>query len=145
MNRRRLEVQFCVLNDITRRYGPHPTSDLLGVDYFRPVSADTEFPYTIPRLDLFVRFLVARLGPTEIAVRVRRLKDDGTNGERVAELRTVVPFDPADTVMERVFRLVNVPCTGEGRYAVRVCRHARRGWKGLRWRVLGTDYFLVQR
>ena len=84
MNRRRLEVQFCVLNDITRRYGPHPTSDLLGVDYFRPVPADTEFPYTMPRLDLFVRFLVARLGPTEIAVRVRRLKDDGTNGERVA-------------------------------------------------------------
>jgi hypothetical protein len=114
------------------------------VDYRRQVPPDTEFPYTVPQLDLFVRFFVASLGPTNIAVRVWRLNDDGTSREKVSELQTAVPFAPDELVREHTFRLVNVPLTGEGQYVVRVCRPVRL-WKGSGWRVLGTDYFFVTR
>lgn len=70
MSRPRPDVQLCVLCHTARRYGPHPTWDLLGVDYTHTVPPDAEFPRYLPRLDLFVRFLVANLGPTDIAVRV---------------------------------------------------------------------------
>ncbi len=52
----RLRVQHCVVNVTTRQYGPIPTSDILGVDYFHTVPADTEFPRTLGKLELFVRF-----------------------------------------------------------------------------------------
>lgn len=145
MSRPRLDVQLCVLCHTARRYGPHPTWDLLGIDYTQKVSPDAEFPIFVPRLDLFVRFLVANVGPTGIAVRVWRLYDDGTNREKVGKLQTVVPFAPDELVREHTFRLVNVPLTGEGQYAVRMCRRIRHRWKGVRWRVLGADYFFVER
>jgi hypothetical protein len=138
-------MQLCVVNRATRQYGSHPTSDLLGVDYWYAVPPDTEFPWTIPRLDLFVRFLVAGLGPTAISVRVFRLADDGGVLARMCEYQFTVPFDPADRVREQSFRLPNVPLTGEGLYAVRVGRPFRHRWKGPRWRPLGTDYFYVVR
>jgi hypothetical protein len=63
----RLRVQHCVVNMTTRQYGPHPTSDLLGVDYFHTVPADTEFPRTLSKLELFVRFI----GTGGVAGRIR--------------------------------------------------------------------------
>ncbi len=82
MSDKRLDVQFCVLSRTIRRYGPHPTADLLGVDYTYTVPPDTEFPREIAHLDLYARFLVAGLGPTAVAVRVVRLDDDGIIRER---------------------------------------------------------------
>jgi hypothetical protein len=145
MSGRRLDVQVCLLNATTRRYGPHPTSDLLGVDYRMAVPPDTEFPRVVPRLDLFVRFVVAGVGPTEIEIRVIRLDDDGSVRERVSSFRHTVPFAPTERVREHSFRLANVRLTGEGLYAVRIGRRVRAGWRGVRWRTLGSDYFYVVR
>ena len=58
----RLRIQHCIINRITRQYGPHPTSDLLGVDYFHTISADVEYPYVVSQLELFVvRSLLLRI------------------------------------------------------------------------------------
>ncbi len=52
-----LHVQYCVLTTVTRQYGSRPTSDLLGVDYYQTVPADTEFPRRLGTRVLFVRFV----------------------------------------------------------------------------------------
>jgi hypothetical protein len=145
MSRPRLDVQFCVLCHTARRYGPHPTWDLLGVDYTYAVPSDKEFPATCPHIDLFVRFLVKDLGPTDIAVRVWWLHPDGTNREHVSHHVFPVPFNPALLVREDAFRLANIHLPGEGMYTVRVCKQVRHRWKGFRWRVMGSDYFRVMR
>lgn len=144
MSRPRLDVQLCAVNTTTHQYGPDPPSNnLLGVDFLRAVPPDTEFPRTLGRLDVFVRFFVAHLESTTIAVRVWHLNPDGTDRERVNEYLFEVPFQPSEIFRDRVFRLVNVRLPGEGDYAVRVCRRARHKWKRDRWRVLATDYFRV--
>jgi hypothetical protein len=120
-------------------------ADLLGVGYTYTVPPDTEFPREIPRADVYVRFLVAGLGPTEIEVRVIRLDEQGETLQRVADHKYLVPFAPTERVREHVFRLANVRLTGEGVYAVRVGRRVRHRWKGMWWRTLGIDYFSVVR
>lgn len=145
MSRPRLDVQFCALCRTARRYGSHPTWDLLGLDYTQQFPPDTEFPRVIPRLDLFVRFLVAGGGPAGIAVRVWWLYPNGMDRERVLHRPFSVMLDPTAPVREDVFRLVNIPVPGEGLYAVRVCRRVRHRWKGLRWRVMKSEFFQVVR
>jgi hypothetical protein len=54
-------------------------------------------------------------------------------------------FDPTLFVREEVFRIANINLPGEGLYSVRVCKHVKHRWKGLRWRVMGSDYFRVVR
>ncbi len=145
MARKRLDVHYCVLNTLTRRYGPTQTSDLLGVEYRYRVPPDTEFPRLISSIDLFTRFYLVGVGPTEIAVFVVRLDEDGRDLERVGRFRKVLPFDPADEVRDFVFRLARINLTGTGVYAVRVCRKAKHRWRGHVWKRLGTDYFRVVR
>lgn len=148
MSRPRVFVQLCVVNMTTHQYGPHPTSNLLGVDYFRAYPPDTEFPRTIGRLDLFVRFLLRppnATDPFEIAVHVHRLNPDGTDRQQVNNFRFPVQVGQDAVAHDHVFRLVNIQIPGEGQYAVRVCRWGRHSWKGEGWRVLATDYFLVIR
>jgi hypothetical protein len=145
MNRPRLDVQVCLLSRVTRQYGPHPTSDLLGVDYTYTVPGYLEFPRRIPMTDLFVRFAVAEIGPTPIQIRVYRIDDDGSVMNRSSNFRFVVPFSPTDRVREHVFRLPNIRLPGTGLYAVKVGRVVRHRWRGLRWRTMATDYFLVER
>jgi len=143
MRRPRVTVQLCVVNKLTRQYGPEPDSDLLGVSFLRSYSPDTEFPRTVRRLDVFVRFFLSNAGSTRIAVRVWRLNSDGSNRERVNEYFFDVAFQRDEVFRDRVFRLINVRLPGEGDYAVRVCRQFRHKWRGERWRVLATDFFRV--
>ena len=145
MSRTRLEVQQCVLCHTARRYGPGPTWDLLGIDYTQRLPPDAEFPFHLPRADLFVRFLVTNGGPVEMAVRVWWLYPDGTNCGRMHDYRSTVAFPAGTVTHEHPFRLVNIPLRGEGLYTVRVCQRKRHRWKGPRWRVLGADYFHVVR
>src|SRR5688500_15573374 len=67
---RRVRVHHFVANLTTRQYGPHPTSDLLGVDYIHDVPADAEFPRTILRMDLFTRFYLEQARPCEFFAQV---------------------------------------------------------------------------
>ncbi|VTU01529.1 unnamed protein product [Gemmataceae bacterium] len=144
----RLRVQLCVVNATTRQYGPNPTSDLLGVDYFRTVPADTEFPRTVGKLELFVRFFGTDGAPGCVRVTVARLNPDGTTRDLVYLRR----FDLAaagvrgSVILDKGFKLLNVLVPGEGTYAVRVLRRVRRRWNGRStWRVLGVDYLRIAR
>lgn len=144
----RLRVQHCVVNMTTRQYGPNPTSDLLGVDYFHTVPADTEFPRTAGKLELFVRFF----GTDGIAGRVRiavsHLNPDGTDRELVYRRLSDLPASGVRglVVLDRGFKLVTILIPGEGTYAVRVTRRVRRPWEAKPgWRVLAADYLYIAR
>jgi hypothetical protein len=52
-------------------------SDLFGVSHWRDVPADTEFPYTVPRMNLFTRFYLLRPRPMDFRVRIRWLDAPG--------------------------------------------------------------------
>lgn len=143
----RLAVQHCVVNTTTRQYGPHPTSDLLGGDYFHTVPADTEFPRAA-KVELFVRFFGLNLPPVWVRVEVVYLNPDGTDRELVYRRRFDLPFtgEAGRVVMDRGFKLLNVRLPGEGEYAVRVLRRVRRRFAArAEWRVLAGEYFAVTR
>lgn len=144
----RLRVLHCLLSRVIRQYGPHPTSDLLGVDYYRTVPADTEFPVLLNPLEVFVRFLGAGGIRGRVWILVSYLNPDGSDRRVIyrkpAALPTVV--STGDVVLERSFKLVGVSLPGEGVYAVRVARRSRRAWDlRSRWRILRADYFQLTR
>jgi hypothetical protein len=142
---KRLDVHYCVLNTLTRRYGPNQTSDLLGVEYQYRVPPDTEFPKLVFKMDLFTRFFLAGVGPTELAIRIIRHDADSEFLHVVNDYRFVVPFDPAMRVYDHVFRLTQVRLTGTGQYTIQIGRQIRHRWRGLRWRRIGTEFFEVTR
>jgi hypothetical protein len=90
----RLRVQHCLVNQTTRQYGQNPTSDLLGVDYFHTVPPDTEFPRTVGKLELFVRFFgtdgigVGSASPLLTSVRTERTEKSFTAGGSIFPART---------------------------------------------------------
>lgn len=144
----RVRVQHCIVNATTRQYGPNPTSDLLGVDYFHTVPADTEFPLTLGKLELFVRFFGSNGIAGRVRVTVSRLYSDGSDRQLVYRraFNISTPGVTGGVVLDRGFKLINVLIPGEGTYAVRVMRGGRRSWEAKRrWRVLATEYFLISR
>jgi hypothetical protein len=132
----RVAVHHFVANLTTRQYGPHPTSDLLGVDYVHSVPADTEFPRWLAKVDLFTRFYLTAAKPTEFLIRVSWR--DAPSSRQPCR-RTYGPFTilfaPTDVVHDHAFRLVNVQLDGPGRYDV-FLYHRRRTKRGPRWRRL---------
>lgn len=144
----RLRVQHCVVNLTTRQYGPNPTSDLLGVDYFHTVPADTEFPRSLRKLELFVRFFGTDGAAGRVRVTVTRLWPDGSDRELVYRRLFDVSVQGASgaVVLDRGFKLVDGLVPGEGVYAVRVARRVRRPWEAkARWRVLAADHIAITR
>jgi hypothetical protein len=138
----------CLVSRVIRQYGPNPTSDLLGVDYFVDVPADTEFPKRIGPLELFVRFVGVNGIRGRVRVVVSYLNPDGSDRQvmfrKVYPLPTVVAA--GDVILARGFKLVDLDVPGEGTYAVRVARRVRRPWEAKAGRrVLGADYFQVRR
>lgn len=144
----RVRVQHCILNATTRQYGPHPTSDLLGVDYFLTVPADTEFPKRLGKLELFVRFFGDDGITGRVRVTITRLYASGADRELVYRNRFDIstPVVGGLIVPDRSFKMMNVLLPGEGTYAVRVARGVRRPWEAKRgWRVLAVEYFHIAR
>ncbi|MFO0847003.1 MAG: hypothetical protein U0871_00380 [Gemmataceae bacterium] len=143
MSRPRLLAHVVVVSADVSRWGG--TTTLIGVDYAHQLPADTEFPRTVRKLDVFTRFFVYGGGPETVRVEVWWLSPDGTDRQLVHGYNHEVPFDPTESVRDWVFRLTNVRLPGEGRYAVRVCRLVRTRARGLHWRPLRADYFQVAR
>ena len=144
----RLRVRHCVVNRTTRQYGPNPTSDLLGVEYFHTVPADTEFPRALGKLELFVRFFGTDGVAGRVRITVSLLNPDGTDRELVYRKVFDLPTSAVrgSVVLDRGFKLLNVLVTGEGTYTVRVARRVRRRWASRPvWRVLGVDFLSVRR
>lgn len=146
MSRPRFSVLLCVVNQTTRQYGPYPTSDLLGVDYFYRVPANTEFPKWVPKLELFVRFVGHDVTPATVSVAIVRLHPDGTDRDEVYRKRFAVPFSgqPGQVVLDLSYKLMNIVLPSDGVFAVRVLRRGKNRYTGDPvWRVLATDYFEV--
>lgn len=144
----RLRVLQCIVNRLTRQYPPDTTSDLLGVNYFRDVPADTEFPKLLPTYELFVRFHARRRIAGSVWVLISSPVTGESGGRVIYRWRFALPVvtAPIDVVYDKGLKLVGVSVPGPGTYTIRVVRRAGRGWDGRRrWRVLGTDYFQVVR
>lgn len=144
----RLRVLHCLVNRVTRQYPPGTSSDLLGVDYFRTVPADTEFPKVLAPFELFVRFYARGRIDGSVRVLISSPRPDAAGRRVIYRWRFALPTmtAPADVVYDKGLKLVGVTVPGPGTYTVRVVRRAGRGWDGRRrWRVLGTDYFQVVR
>jgi hypothetical protein len=114
----------------------HPY-DILGVSYTHVVPADTEFPREIERLDLFARFVDGR-GSREFEVEVVWV--DGPAGRK--DVDTYGPFTVFfrfdQHVRSYVFRLLNVPLPGAGRYRAHLWVVTARGRV-----MLATEFFEV--
>jgi hypothetical protein len=142
---RRVTVHHFVANLTTRQYGPHPTSDLLGVDYIHDVPADTEFPRWLPRVDLFTRFYLRNAKPTEYLIRVVwRSAPEALRPCRHRYGPFTIPFQSTDVVHDHAFRLVNVRLDGVGWYDAVLYRRRRSSF-GRRWQRLVETHWLVER
>jgi hypothetical protein len=143
---RRVVVHHFVANLTTRQYGPHPTSDLLGVDYRFDVPADTEFPRFFPRIDLFTRFYLHRAKPVEFKVRVLWLDAPAGVQNRARSYGPFpVPFQRTDQVIDHSFRLVNVRIEGAGRYEVLLLRRHNSNFEAGVWIRCAETHFFVER
>lgn len=145
----RLVVQHCVVARTVRQYGGHPTSDLLGVDYIYAVPSDTEFPKSIPQLDLFVRFRTSDLlRPVRLLLTISYLDEYGDDKSEVFRREAIfeAPASPGEYVVPRGYRLTGWSAPGEGVYCVRVLRRTQRSWDNpTGWRVLKSEYFAITR
>ncbi len=145
----RSDCTFTSVATTVRQYGSHPTSDLLGVDYFYRVPADTEFPKLIPQLDLFVRFRTSDLvRPVRLLLTLSYLDEQGD--DRLEVYRREVTFSaltpPGEYVVPRSYKLTGLSAPGEGIYCVRILRRTKRSWDNpTGWRVLKADYFAIVR
>lgn len=141
-----LRVVHCLVNSTTRQHGSPPTSDLLGVNYFRTVPADIEFPRRYAPLEVFVRFAAPRRMGGRVRVVVSYLNPDGSDRQIVFQKAYSLPSasSPTGVLFDQSFKLVNIDLPGEGVYVARVVRRVSRGWAS-RWRVLGRDSFSITR
>jgi hypothetical protein len=115
---RRVSVHHFVANATTTQSGPHPTSNLLGVDYWYDVPADAEFPRVVGRMDFFTRFYLRRAKPTAFYVSVCWADAPDLGRRRPARHGPyVVNFQPTDVVYDHSFRVVNIRLPGAGRGA----------------------------
>lgn len=143
---RSVRVHHFVATLTTRQYGPHPTSDLLGVDYTHDVPADTEFPRRLGQIDLFTRFYLEQATQTAFLVLVRWTDSLDEQRKWVGRYGPyTVGFAPTDIVRDHVFRLQNVQLPGVGRYAIVLGARRPPDWKGRKYMKLTETHFAVER
>jgi hypothetical protein len=143
---RRVTVHHFVANTTTTQSGLHPTSNLLGVDYWHDVPADTEFPRRIGRMDLFTRFYIRKAKPVEFFVRVLWL-DTPTGTPRIIGRYgpELVSFRPDETVRDHVFKVIHLQLEGTGRHRILLLRERPDAWGGKRFAVVTETHFFVRR
>ncbi len=143
---RRVAVHHLVANLTTRQYGPNPTSDLLGVDYWHGVPPDTEFPHTLRQMDLFTRFYPMRARPTEYRVRVFWLDHPSGTPQVIGIFWPYrVAFRRTDIARDAVFRLNMIQLRGVGRHSVELLQTVTRGLRAGELLPVATTHFLVER
>lgn len=110
---RRVRVHAFLAAATVSQSGLHPTSNLLGVDYWHEVPADVEFPRMIGRLDLFTRFYLRNARPTEFLVAIRWLDSSTRQGRRPVRFGPfTVNFQPNEFVRDHSFRVINIRLGG---------------------------------
>jgi hypothetical protein len=144
--RRRVRVHAFLTATTVSQSGAHPTSNLLGVDYWHEVPADVEFPRVIGRLDVFTRFYLEQAEQTEFQISVRWLDAPTRQGRQASRYGPfALDFQPHQVVRDHVFRVVNIRLGGVGRYSIRLVREVKRDWQGRRFVILAGTEFSVQR
>lgn len=144
---RRITVHHFVLANLVRPEQPTwRASDLFHVSHWVDVPANTEFPYTVPRLQLFARFYIEQARPTEFRIRV--VWEDHPSGlpELVGDFGPYSePFTRHPSVHDRSFTLHNLQLQGVGRYTAELLRLRASGWDAGEWRAIKETYFVVER
>jgi hypothetical protein len=143
---RRVRVHAFLAAATVSQSGLHPTSNLLGVDYWHEVPADAEFPRTIARLDLFTRFYLQNASPTEFIITIRWLDSPSRQERRPVRFGPfVVNFQRNEFVRDHSFRAINIRLSGVGRYSIRLVREVKPDWHGRRFVRLAETQLYVQR
>jgi hypothetical protein len=117
---RQLRVQHwvaCLEAEVVPPAGPNNFYNLLRAGYVHQAPADTEFPWSLPRLEMFARFIGGR-GAADFEIRM--LWVDAPRRARTVETFGPwrVSFRPGEPTRDVVFRLRNVPIEGPGRYGI---------------------------
>jgi hypothetical protein len=104
-----------------------PELDLFGVDLRIVVPADTEFPRTLTRLDVFSRTIIHAAGPAKLRIRVKWI--DGPHPRRG---HGVYAFqkDFSEGVQDVTFPLLNLRLPGAGWYKLILSQWKAMGWRG---------------
>ena len=144
---RRVAVHHFVENETTRTYGVgNRTSDLLRVNYWHDVPADTEFPRSLMRMDLFTRFYLEKAKPCEFYLQVWWLDHPRETELEIAHSGPFrVDFQRDESVRDVVFHLHMITLQGVGRHRVELLRERRSGWQTGDLVVIASTNFLVER
>lgn len=147
MARRKVAVHHFIVADVVRRYGQNPTSDLLGVNYWRTVPSSTEFPSRVSQIDLFTRFYLSGAGLTRFQIGVMWLDESRGIRRLMGVYQFLVRFAPDERVRDHVFRLHSVRLEGVGVYRVRLRRRGLRDryTRVKSWLFLADTHFEVRR
>jgi|HubBroStandDraft_5_1064220.scaffolds.fasta_scaffold156095_2 hypothetical protein len=141
----KVTVHHFVASTVTRQYGTH-TSDLLGVDYWREVPSDTEFPKTIIRMDLFTRFYLERAKATEFFVKIWWIDHPSGDPELIGSFGPFrVNFQRDQIVRDYSFHLHNVRLQGVGRHMIELQREVNRKWRRNDLATIARTHFMVER
>lgn len=144
---RRVRVHHFVLAELIRPESQSwRATDLFGASHWVDVPADTEFPYTVSRLQVFTRFYLDQAKPTEFRVLVSWLDHPSGAPVAVGDFGPfVVPFTRDATARDWSFNLHNLSLQGIGRYRVELVRERKVGWDAGELVPIATTYFVVER
>ena len=143
---RRVRVHHFVLANLVRPENPTwRASDLFHVSHWVDVPVDTEFPYTLPRMQLFARFYLTGARPTEFRVRITWLDTPWNVVQGIGSFGPfLIPFASDAECRDCSFNLHNVRLQGTGGHRVDLLR-VRRGRNAGKLVRVATTFFNVER
>jgi hypothetical protein len=144
MPRARLTVRNMLMVYQIKSERTVPSLTLFGVDLRVVVPADTEFPRTLPQLDVFTRLFVRREGVAYLRMRLQW--DSGRERRREQSVYQFTrQFAPTDSYQDATFRLPHLRLPGEGWYRLVLSQFRRPNWQGKCWVPLASDVFYVEK
>jgi hypothetical protein len=119
---------------------------LFGVSHWIDVPADTEFPYTVPRIQVFTRFYLWHAKPTNFRVLVSWLNTPSGHPLVIGDFGPfTVPFTRNATARDASFNLHNIRLQGVGLHRVELVRERKLGWNAGELVTKATTFFEVER
>jgi hypothetical protein len=144
---RRVRIHHFVMANLVRpETNAWRASDLFHVSYWVGVSPDTEFPHTVPRMQLFARFYLDGARPMNFRVRVTWEEHPSGVPELLGDFGPYhEPFTRHPSVHDRSFTLHNLQLHGVGLHTIELLRERSSGWDAGEWIVIKETHFVVER
>lgn len=144
---RRVRVHQFLVTEHTRPRSPTwRASDLFGVSHWIDIPADTEFPFTVSRMQLFARFYLSGANPVPFRVRVVWLNAPDKVSRVVGDYGPfVVPFAPDAAIRDCSFNLHHLRLQGVGLHRVELVRSRRTEWGPRKLVQVAKTYLEVER